>query len=261
MNFIQRAKWAKIVFLGVVFCGYFSEVAMATSSTLEQERNQDISNIEGKAEVAEDRLSDADTHTTHRRLDVERAQRELEKLGDCDANNNTCSAAREKVEKAKSEYEKAKKDEEAVMKEVDNLQKVEKDIKSGEKKGSSEKAFDDASKEAEKAAELMKELVSGTDNFEMTYLNVGNESQLSLDLAEKDNNLIYRIIRLFTTILGTLGVLLLVISGMMMVASHGDEQLLTQGKQMFFYTTAGLAAGFLAYAAVQMVISFVFRLA
>ena len=84
---------------------------------------------------------------------------------------------------------------------------------------------------------------------------------MTIDLAQNDNNIFYRIIRLLTAVLGTLGVLLLVISGLMMITSHGDENLLTRGKQMFIYTAIGIAVGFLSYAAVQMVISFVYKLA
>ncbi len=113
---------------------------------------------------------------------------------------------------------------------------------------------------------LTMQLFTEGTNYQFDTWNVqtetGNEASLNLTQTKDLNdpkNIINRIIKLLASIMGTIGVLLLVIAGIMMVISHGDENLLTKGKQMFIYTAVGLAVGFLAYIIVQLVVAIIFK--
>ncbi len=120
-----------------------------------------------------------------------------------------------------------------------------------------------AVQEAKRREELlaaMRILANNTEKFNIGTLQVGSEAGLTLiDDSKKDKNIMKRIIDLMVGVLATIGVLLLVISGIMMIVSHGDENLLQKGKTMFIYTVLGLVIGFFSYIVVQFIISFIFK--
>ncbi len=82
------------------------------------------------------------------------------------------------------------------------------------------------------------------------------EAKLSVfkDDGEKYINIIDKVIRLAVQILGTLAVLILIISGVMMVFSQGDENRLSNAKSIFGSVLIGLIIGFLSYTIVRFVI-------
>jgi glucose uptake protein GlcU len=54
--------------------------------------------------------------------------------------------------------------------------------------------------------------------------------------------------------MGTLAILLLIISGVLMIVSQGDDNQLEKAKTVFLYTLLGLAVGFLSYTIVRFII-------
>lgn len=85
------------------------------------------------------------------------------------------------------------------------------------------------------------------------------ESTLTiLDPETGKNNILNKIIKLFAQILGTFGVLMLVIGGILMITSEGDENRLQRGKNIFFYTVVGLLVAFMSFIAVQFIIALLF---
>ena len=67
-------------------------------------------------------------------------------------------------------------------------------------------------------------------------------------------NVVDKIIRLAIRTMGTLAILLLIISGVLMVVSQGDENQLAKAKSTFLYTLIGLFVGFLSYTIVGFII-------
>jgi hypothetical protein len=67
-------------------------------------------------------------------------------------------------------------------------------------------------------------------------------------------NVFDKIIRLAVRTMGTLAIFLLIISGVLMVVSQGDDNQLEQAKTVFIYTLLGLIIGFLSYTIVRFVI-------
>ncbi len=102
--------------------------------------------------------------------------------------------------------------------------------------------------------------IDQTSHLEVSkYLRMSKTSKendlvfFETDQKEKIN-IIDKIIRLAVRIMGTLAVLLLIISGSLMVFSRGDENSLEQAKSVFIYTLLGLVVGFLSYTIVRFVI-------
>ena len=109
-------------------------------------------------------------------------------------------------------------------------------------------------------ARSIRELARLTGEFRVDALSVGTEKYwVAGDMSKDKNNIINQLIKLVAQFLGTLGVLLLVAGGVVMVFAHGDENLLQRGKTLLTYTALGLIIGFLSYTIVQLVISFVFE--
>jgi hypothetical protein len=106
--------------------------------------------------------------------------------------------------------------------------------------------------------------LSATKNFNVTNLlrrNTGSiESQLTLLGEEKFDkngnslNIFNKIIRLVAQVLGSLGVLLLIVSAVMMVVSQGEETMLQKAKQTFLYTIIGLVIAFFSYTIVRFLL-------
>ncbi len=146
-----------------------------------------------------------------------------------------------------------------------HLESAEGDVKIAEKKASKSAAERDAALHKLNVVLKMENMIQGTSSFDISQISVGREhyftltEQLSGDQGAGNSNLLNRIIRLLTQILGTVGVALLVISGITMIVSSGDENLLTKGKTMFLYTVIGIIIGFLSYALVHLIISVAFR--
>ena len=80
------------------------------------------------------------------------------------------------------------------------------------------------------------------------------ETKLTLMDKEDKHNVFTKIIKLITQVFGALGVLLLIISGVMMVMSRGEETMLQKAKQTFIYTLIGLVIGFLSYTIVRFIL-------
>lgn len=106
--------------------------------------------------------------------------------------------------------------------------------------------------------------LSATKNFNVTSLlrrNTGSiESELTLLGEEKFDrngnslNVFNKIIRLVVQVLGSLGVLLLIVSAVMMVVSQGEETMLQKAKQTFLYTIIGLVIAFFSYTIVRFLL-------
>ena len=106
--------------------------------------------------------------------------------------------------------------------------------------------------------------LSATKTFNVTSLlrrNTGSiESQLTLLGEEKFDtngnslNIFNKIIRLVAQVLGSLGVLLLIVSAVMMVVSQGEETMLQKAKQTFLYTIIGLVIAFFSYTIVRFLL-------
>ncbi len=97
--------------------------------------------------------------------------------------------------------------------------------------------------------------LSQTRTFEVSKWLTRNadskESDLTAFGGENENNIFNKIIRLVIQVFGSLGVLLLIISGFMMVVSRGEEAILGKAKQTFMYTLIGLVIGFASYTIVR----------
>jgi hypothetical protein len=102
--------------------------------------------------------------------------------------------------------------------------------------------------------------VGQTESIEVSkYLRATNQSKevkLALfETGEKDSiNIFDKIIRLAAQTMGTLAILLLIISGVLMVFSQGDDNQLSKAKTVFIYTLIGLVVGFLSYTIVRFII-------
>ncbi len=113
---------------------------------------------------------------------------------------------------------------------------------------------------AEKLIKMIIKLTDDTGIFDIRALQVGREASWTLvDASANETNVINRVIKLLAQVIGTISVLLMVIAGLIMVTSHGDETVLNRGKDMITYTTIGLVTGFLSYMIIQFLISFLFR--
>ncbi len=99
-----------------------------------------------------------------------------------------------------------------------------------------------------------------TESFSLKRLTVGKENTLTILDQNEERNIISRIIKMLAGILGTFGVLMMVVGGLFMVGSRGDENAWQKGRQIFIYTAMGLVIGFVSYMIVQLVISVVFKL-
>jgi hypothetical protein len=114
-----------------------------------------------------------------------------------------------------------------------------------------------------KIKENLKTLGEST-TFDVTKIfSVGNEGSLTITdpESEKDTNILNRIIKLFAQVLGTFGILMLVIGGVLMITSEGDDNRLQKGKNIFLYTIVGLLVAFVSFIAVQFIISLLFSAA
>ncbi|MCF7830504.1 hypothetical protein K9M41_00700 [Candidatus Gracilibacteria bacterium] len=102
-----------------------------------------------------------------------------------------------------------------------------------------------------------------TSHFDVDVLSAAegsNESKLNLVLGggEIGRNVLYKAIRIMARGLGTFAVLILIVGGLMMITSEGDENRLQKGKNIVFYTLIGLVVAFIAYIMVQFIISILF---
>ncbi len=101
-----------------------------------------------------------------------------------------------------------------------------------------------------------------TSHVEVTRLLRAYDGSKEADLMIFDDrkdgkkmiNVFDKIINLAVQTMGTLAILLLIISGVLMVVSQGDENQLSQAKTVFIYTLIGLIVGFLSYTIVRFVI-------
>ncbi len=75
-----------------------------------------------------------------------------------------------------------------------------------------------------------------------------------LTIDESQINIVDKIIKLVAQVLGSFGVLLLVISGVIMILSQGEESYLQKAKQTFAATLIGLIVAFMSYTIVRFII-------
>ena len=83
------------------------------------------------------------------------------------------------------------------------------------------------------------------------------ESELTLfqkDANGASRNIFDKVIRLVAQVLGSLGVLLLIVSAVMMIVSQGEETMLQKAKQTFLYTIIGLVVAFFSYTIVRFLL-------
>lgn len=105
-------------------------------------------------------------------------------------------------------------------------------------------------------------VLSETQTYNVTNLlrrsEESTETQLVLFGADEPEggkiNIIDKVIRLIAQVLGSLGVLLLIISAVIMIVAQGEETMLQKAKQTFIYTLVGLAVAFMSYTIVRFVI-------
>ena len=93
-----------------------------------------------------------------------------------------------------------------------------------------------------------------TDDF----LQVGKEGAHTLSSGNDETSLLNKILRYVIQLVGTFGVLMMVIAGFFMVTSEGDDNRLQKGKNIFLYTIVGLLVAFTSYAVIQFVLSVLF---
>jgi len=105
-------------------------------------------------------------------------------------------------------------------------------------------------------------LGSRTSHFDTAILSVGNEHLLNIFLGTSEDtiehNVLHKIIKIMAQALGTFAVLILIVGGLLMITSQGDENRLQKGKNIVFYTILGIIMAFTAYILVQFVISILF---
>lgn len=89
----------------------------------------------------------------------------------------------------------------------------------------------------------------------------GNEANMTLNATDDPNNLLYKIIKLMITVMGTLAVLFYIIAAYFMMTSQGDENQIQKGKTIFLYTTLGVVLAFLSYILVQFGLNIIFQTA
>ena len=105
-------------------------------------------------------------------------------------------------------------------------------------------------------------IIDETSYFDLTTsLQVGQEGSLSLNATNDDRNLLYKIIKLMITVMGTLAVLFYIIAAYFMMTSQGDENQIQKGKTIFLYTTLGVILAFLSYIIIQFGLNIIFKTA
>ncbi len=106
------------------------------------------------------------------------------------------------------------------------------------------------------------QLGENTSDFDLKNLQASDVSkEINLDIVddvEGENNILNRVLKLMTQVIGTFAVLMLIVGGYFMITSQGDESQLQKGKNIFFYTIVGLLIAFMSFIAVQFVISLIF---
>ncbi len=102
--------------------------------------------------------------------------------------------------------------------------------------------------------------LSDTQTYDVSNILRRSDKSTETDLALFDQskknqvNIIDKIIRLIAQVLGSFGVLLLIISGVTMIVSQGEETMLQKAKQTFLYTLIGLIVAFMSYTIVRFII-------
>ena len=84
--------------------------------------------------------------------------------------------------------------------------------------------------------------------------DTSSEYRLSLD-SDSGISIFDKIIAIVTKIAGTLGVALLIVAAYFLIASHGDENMRTRGKEIIKYTIGGLLIIFTSYVLIRTFIS------
>ncbi len=101
-----------------------------------------------------------------------------------------------------------------------------------------------------------------TGSFDIGLLRASDTSQEHLidivDDVEGETNILNKVLKLLTQVLGTFAVLMLIIGAYYMITSQGDESQLQKGKNIFFYTVVGILIAFSSFILVQFVISVIF---
>jgi len=75
-----------------------------------------------------------------------------------------------------------------------------------------------------------------------------------------EKSFLQKLIKTAMQIIGTLGIIMLMIGGIFMITAGGKDNQLQKGKNIFIFTIMGLAIAFLSYIIVNFIISFVFFL-
>lgn len=105
-----------------------------------------------------------------------------------------------------------------------------------------------------------------TSSIDIDSITIGDENRLSLttDLGTDSNgnsstvNVIERATRIIIQVIGTLGVLLIVIGGFILVTSNGSDTQISQAKTIIKSTLIGLVIAFMSYTIVQLIFGFLF---
>lgn len=99
---------------------------------------------------------------------------------------------------------------------------------------------------------------TNTRNFSLSNLNSQNEASLIISSGNEENNVIFRVIRLISMLVGTVAILLYIVAGYFMIFSQGDDNSLTKGKQIITFTSLGLVIVFGAYMIVQLLMGLIY---
>lgn len=115
--------------------------------------------------------------------------------------------------------------------------------------------------EAKKLVKDLGKTVDSSSSFDVDdFLSVGNEKDLNLNPNDtSDKNLLNRILKYIIQLVGTFGVVMMIVAGFFMVTSEGDENRLQKGKNIFLYTIIGIIVAFTSYALIQLVLSVLFK--
>lgn len=108
----------------------------------------------------------------------------------------------------------------------------------------------------QKIKDRIQSVATLTSHFPVkNLLSVGDEGNLQITGGDAENNILTRIIRLMAMLVGTFAVLLLIIAGYFMMASQGDDGMISKGKKIIQFVALGLVAVFGAYFLIDLLIS------
>ena len=96
-------------------------------------------------------------------------------------------------------------------------------------------------------------IVNGTFSLKSLKVDGQNQHLDSKDGSSPVSNLILAAIDMLLKVIGSLALLVVIISGIFMITSRGEEAQITKGKKIFTYALLGLAITFASYIIVTII--------